>query len=521
MVAGFQTLRMAAILPVVLTALAGCAGLPKLEGRIESHAFTDTADTRLGSAVQTAAAAHPGTSGVYPLERAQDAFAARALLVRAAQRSLDVQYYIWHGDTTGYLLLGEVWNAAERGVRVRLLLDDNGIAGLDPALAVLDEHENIEVRLFNPFVNRGFKALGYVTDFSRLNRRMHNKSLTADAQATIVGGRNVGDEYFGAGQRMIFADLDVLAVGPIARETGAAFDAYWSSDSAYPAQSIIGKADPQAAPELKAKLAAVRASPEATEYVAALRQTRLVEQLLAQSLPLEWVPVQLIYDEPTKGLGRADESELLLARLNQALGKPQREIDIISPYFVPGKPGTEALSAFPKRGVRLRILTNSLAANDVAAVHAGYAKYREPLLRNGARIYELKPDARAAAADAPKKGSGGTFGSSSASLHAKTFSVDRSRVFVGSFNMDPRSVRFNTEMGLVIDSPQLAEAISSGLDQKLDRVAYEVTLDQNGHLEWVERAAQGEVRYQTEPGTSFSKRLGVGFMSWLPIEWLL
>jgi putative cardiolipin synthase len=228
-----------AVLFVGLTG-GGCASLPDVGEREASVAVTDTADTRLGRVVQSQAASHPGDSGIYPLERPQDAFVARAVLARATDRALDVQYYIWHDDTTGCLLLEELWRAAQRGVRVRLLLDDNGVAGLDPLLAALDSHPGIEVRLFNPFVNRTFRVLGYATDFERLNRRMHNKSFTADSQATIVGGRNVGDEYFGAGQDMVFADLDVLGVGPVAGEVGAAFDLFWNSASAYPAAAIIG-----------------------------------------------------------------------------------------------------------------------------------------------------------------------------------------------------------------------------------------------------------------------------------------
>jgi putative cardiolipin synthase len=510
-----------ALLVMLAVSFGGCSGLPRLDGQVASTALTGTADTRLGTAVGAAAAAHPGKSGIYPLEIPTDAFAARALLVRAAERSLDVQYYIWHGDTTGYLLFGELWDAAERGVRVRLLLDDNGIAGLDPAVAALDSHPDIEVRLFNPFVNRRFKALGFLSDFDRVNRRMHNKSLTADTQATIVGGRNVGDEYFGAGSGTVFADLDVLAVGRAASDVAGEFDLYWNSDSAYPAELIIGPAKPDVVPALKAKVASVRASPEARRYVEALKATRLVEALIAQNLPIEWVPVRLVYDEPTKALGKADDAELLFARLNQAIGKAEREIDLVSPYFVPGKAGTAALSTLPQQGIRLRIVTNSLAATDVGAVHAGYAKRRKPLLRSGAKIYELKPDATTAQARESGRATGGALGSSSASLHAKTFSVDRNRVFVGSFNFDPRSVRLNTEMGLVIESPALAEAITSRLNQEVERSAYEVVLGKSGGLEWVERTEQGEVRYTREPKTSFLKRLGAGFMSLLPIEGML
>jgi putative cardiolipin synthase len=498
--------------------LVGCSSLPALEGREASSALTETADTRLGKGVQAEISSRPELSGIYALENPRDAFATRALLTRAADRSLDVQYYIWHADTTGFLMFEELWNAAERGVRVRLLLDDNGIGGLDPTIAALDAHRNIEVRLFNPYTNRGFKALGYVGDFDRLNRRMHNKSLTADTQATIVGGRNIGDEYFGAGESVAFADLDVLAVGPVTREVASAFDEYWNSDSAFPAESIIGKAAPDAQATLFAKFAEVRNSEAATKYMEAIRNTRAMQELLGKKLPMEWARARLVCDPVTKTLGAAKDEELLLSRLARAIGTPEKQLDLVSPYFVPGKKGTEFLSDYAKRGIQLRIVTNSLAATDVAAVHAGYAKRREPLLRSGVRIYELKPDA----GEEERKEAGGGSGSSSASLHAKTFAIDRSRVFVGSFNFDPRSIRLNTEMGIVIESPKLATDLSTGLDRAIDRAAYEVKLGANGRgLEWVERVGDGEVRYTKEPKTSFMKRFNVGFLELLPIESLL
>ena len=221
------------------TILGGCAGLPTDIERPHSSALADTAATRLGRALTPLAAANPGKSGIHALDNARDAFAARVVLARAAERSLDVQYYIWRDDTTGNLLCKELWDAAERGVRVRLLLDDNSTRGLDDDLIALDAHPHIEVRLFNPYANRGFRLGELVTDFGRLNRRMHNKSFTADNQATIVGGRNIGDEYFGADTPVAFSDLDVLAVGAVVPEVSKAFDAYWNSESAYPAASLI------------------------------------------------------------------------------------------------------------------------------------------------------------------------------------------------------------------------------------------------------------------------------------------
>ena len=511
----------AAAVLVCLLGIGGCASLPPLEGRVASTAITDTSATRLGKAVEKYGG-RPGESGQIPLPDPRKAFAARVVLARAAERSLDVQYYIWHRDTTGYLLLEELWNAAERGVRVRMLLDDNGIGGLDPLLSVFDDHPNIEVRIFNPFPNRGFKAFGFLTDFKRLNRRMHNKSFTADAKATIVGGRNIGDEYFAAGEGTVFADLDVLAIGDIAASVSEAFDAYWNSESAYPAGSIVAPAKPEGKAEMQAKFASVRASAEAIAYVEEVRATRLIEDLVGRNISFDWSPMQLVRDDPAKTLDRVEESNLALTHMKEAIGPAERELDIVSPYFVPREGGAKNLSKYPERGVRLRIVTNSLAATDSGVVHCKYARYRKELLKNGVHLYELKPEPASAAASERKGGSKehGS-GSSSASLHAKTISSDRLRAFVGSFNLDPRSTQLNTEMGLVIESAKLAGAISSMLDRTLPDRAYEVRLTARGGLEWVEHTPQGEVRYHHDPKTGFLKRLVNRIIGWLPIEWLL
>ena len=516
-------LRAAALLAVL--SAAGCASLPTLDGRTTTSALTSTGDTRLGRAVSALAASHAaGEDGVYAMPQGRNAFAARVVLARAADRSLDVQYYIWHADTTGFLLLEELWNAAERGVRVRLLVDDNGIAGLDPILRAFDSHPNVEVRLYNPYPTRGFKVVDYLSDFGRLNRRMHNKSFTADTQATIVGGRNVGDEYFAAGEGTFFIDMDALAVGPIAGDVGAAFDLYWNSVSAYPIDRIVKKADSNGVEAMKAKFAGVRSSPEAIEYMQAVRETPLVEAMAAHEVPFEWGTIELVCDQPKKTLGEASESELLITDLRRAAGAPKTSLDIVSPYFVPREKGTKALSALPARGVNLRIVTNSLVATDVGAVHAGYAKSRKALLRSGALLYELRPDAGGArrARHGGSGGSGGSSGgSSSASLHGKTLSVDRDRAFIGSFNLDPRSKNLNTEMGFVIQRTALAQRLSERLDATLPAIAYRVILTPDGSLEWIEQSATGEVRYHHDPHTGFLKRLFVRILGWLPIDSML
>ena len=492
--------------------LAGCASLPRDVNRPHSKALADTGSTRLGRALAPVVAANPGKTGIHALSNARDAFAARAVLARAAERSLDVQYYIWHADTSGRLLAGELWRAAERGVRVRLLLDDNNTRGMDEAIAALDAHPNIEVRLFNPYANRGWRLGELAWDFARVNRRMHNKSFTADNQASIVGGRNVGDEYFGADSPVAFADLDVLAVGAVLPEISASFDAYWNSESAYPASSLIGTAGggvPQETADER---------PDAARYVEAVLATPLLQSLLSGSVPLEWAHARLVQDDPSKVLQPPERTELhLLPRLVEALGEPAREVDLVSPYFVPTKEGTAALVALAARGVKVRVLTNSLAATDVAPVHAGYAKHREALLRGGVRLYELKPFVEKKSAQDRRPG-----GSSDASLHAKTFAVDRSRIFVGSFNFDPRSARLNTEMGIVVESARLAAQLSEGLDRDIRHVAYEVRLAGDGRsIEWLEHSASVERHYSSEPGAGALKRLWINLLSILPIEWLL
>jgi cardiolipin synthase C len=504
---------------IALAWLAGCATLPPPEGRIASTALGDTAGTRLGRAVNAGVAAHPGQTGVHALLDPRDAFAARALLAMAAERSLDVQYYIWHGDEVGYLMFEALWDAAERGVRVRLLLDDNGTAGLDRTLATLDAHPNIEVRLYNPFVQRDARSLAFVTDFTRVNHRMHNKSFTIDNQVTVVGGRNIGDEYFGAGSGVAFADADVVAVGAAVGAVSQEFDLFWNSPSAYPAAPFVGSPAATGVQDLARQFGDTRASPASLAYIDAVKGVPLVRDMVDRSLPFEWTTAQVVHDDPAKTLDTSGRTDVLLfPELVRLMGRPERSLDLVSPYFVPGEDGTAALEALARRGVQVRILTNSLASSDEKSVHAGYAKRRTDLLRAGVRLYELKPTAvREPDAAGHRWGA-----SSSAGLHAKTFAIDGERIFVGSFNFDPRSARINTEMGLVIASPTLARGLATTFDAGIPRAAWEVRLAGDGRaLEWIERTADGERRYDVEPGTTWFQRRGVDVLSILPIEWLL
>ncbi len=476
----------------------------------------NTSDTRLGKAALPMAHAHPGKSGVFALSDGRDAFAARVLLADASEHSLDIQYYIWNGDKTGTLLFEALRRAADRGVHVRLLLDDNNTGGLDTVLAALNAHQNIEVRLFNPFMHRRWRVLSLLTDFWRLNRRMHNKSFTADNQATIIGGRNVGDEYFDAGQGVSFVDLDVLAIGPVVNDVSQDFERYWTSDSSCPAERVLGRVSQTAIAEVTAAASRVEKDPAAVAYMQAITDSQYVQQVLAGQLPFEWATVQMVSDNPAKGLGQARDEELMWTRLKQVLQTPRQELELVSPYFVPGKEGVEYFSALARQGIKVTILTNSLAATDVAAVHAGYARRRKPMLEAGVAIFEMEPEFSLA----PTKARG-PLGSSNASLHAKTFSIDRSRAFVGSFNFDPRSQRLNTELGFVIDSPAMAQAIADAFATIIPARTYSVRLNKAAALQWVAQRNGEEIVYTQEPRTGFWLRVFVITLSMLPIEWLL
>jgi putative cardiolipin synthase len=497
--------------------IAALGAVPSLENRSVTTALADTADTGLGKAILPRLRQWPGMSGIYALPDAHDALAARVRLAQRAERSLDVQYYIWRNDLSGTLLLEALRDAAERGVRVRLLLDDNNTSGLDPILAALDSHPGIEVRLFNPFAIRSVRALGYLTDFFRLNRRMHNKSFTADNLATIVGGRNVGDEYFDATDGMAFVDLDVLAIGPVVAKVSADFDRYWASRSSYPADRLLAPGDAQGLARLAESAARIASSPTGAKYLDAVRNSQFMRELNDGRLAFEWADTHMVSDDPAKGVGGAAPEAMLPAKLKTIMGDPVDRVELVSAYFVPGVDGTQWFRSLASRGVKVQVLTNSLEATDVVPVHAGYAKRRKALIEAGVGLYELKrlpgrtepPDTRA------------SFGSSSSSLHAKTFAVDGARVFIGSFNFDPRSAELNTEMGFVIESAALTRRIDQEFSGRIAKNAYEVRLDGTGRLYWLERRRDEVIRHDVEPGASLGERAGVAVISWLPIDWLL
>jgi putative cardiolipin synthase len=508
----------------LLLGLSGCATLPTdIERKVTSHDDRDGEPSRIAPHVAPYLQKHPLKSGFWLLGDGLDAFAARVLLAEAADRTIDVQYYLYHNDTTGRILTYRLLRAADRGVRVRLLLDDMATKGIDTPLASLDAHPNIEVRIVNPYANRGFRGLETLARFDTVTRRMHNKSFSVDNVMTIVGGRNVGDEYFGTHEEVNFGDVDVLAMGPAAAEVGNQFDLYWNSQLAYPIESLAAsRGDVEA---LRRELEEYDEAHRDSPYIQRVRTTALVRDVVAGTLDFQWGHAIVFYDLPDKLLTDPEDRSTHMGPkvLPYTLGALKRDLLIFSPYFVPGEKGVMLLTDLEKRGVQVRVLTNSLASTDVGIVHAGYAKYRKPLLRGGVEIYEFKPDADTAAKGKFAK----LKGSSGASLHAKTFVYDREALFVGSPNLDPRSGKLNTELGILFESEPLAKGLADWFDDNQAHIAYRVSLDRsqckNQHrceeqLRWTDEEGGREVIYLKDPETGVLPRFFVSLVSLLPIE---
>ncbi|WDI92491.1 phospholipase D family protein [Xanthomonas campestris] len=478
-----------------------------------SHALPVAAQaTPIDQVVAPLQQAHAGKTGMVILSDNIDAFAVRALTARAAGRSLDLQYYIWHADFTGNLLHNELLRAADRGVRVRLLLDDMNIHGSDSVLAALDSHPLIEIRLFNPTRAREgtlMRGVEMVLRMFSINRRMHNKAWIADGRIAVVGGRNVGDEYFDAARDTNFMDMDAALIGPTVRESEQVFDAYWNSPNALPLAALV-TAKPQALEQLRGSLDAGMASVGAHPYVERLRQSPSVHALMQGNRPVHWVQqARIVADPPEKAEGAPSQPDWMTPILIGEMANARRELKLISPYFVPGDDGMRWISGLRKRDVRVSVLTNSLAANDVVAVHSGYADYRIPLLQQGVRLHELKPMGRP---------DGSLFGSSGASLHTKAFVVDDSAGFIGSFNLDPRSMNLNTEMGLLFEDRTVTAELERLYNHKVGApVSYRVTLEQGG-LRWHDDAAQPPAVWTREPAASVWRRGAAKVLGWLPLD---
>lgn len=513
---------------VGLLALAGCthSDLRPDYPRVPSTVLPVQADAPLAAYAGRITAQHGTDSGVRLISDANDALLARIALANRAKHSLDLQYYMFHSDATGSLLAQRLLAAADRGVRVRLLLDDLHVAGNDDVLRILDGHPNIEIRVFNPFLERNASVWGigkqFAGDFSRLNRRMHNKAFMADGAMAIVGGRNIGDEYFDASSDVNFRDLDALTIGPVVAEVGQSFDRYWNSAQSFPIAAFHQyRSSPAELDELRKTMAAKARSFSESGYAQNL--VSRVGDLAHEAPSTDWAWGQASYlsDDPEKGNPAVDTKGLLMApAIGAWMEGTQHRLTLISPYFMPGTKGVAYLQGMRERGVAVEVLTNSLASTDAGNVYVAYASYRPAMLKAGIQLYELKPDARRT------RGSSHFFGSSSSggnSLHAKAIVVDEVHAFVGSMNLDPRSVNLNTEDGVVVESPVLAKALLAIFADATKPIhSYQVLLDAKGREYWQAQAPGGDlIRYEHAPETSWWRRFKVGLGGVLPIEGLL
>jgi cardiolipin synthase C len=479
--------------------------------RTVSTAFGGFASTRLGQFFGPAADEHPGLSGFSLLAHGREAFIVRLALADLAERSLDMQYYMWDGDTTGRIVVDHVMKAADRGVRVRLLVDDPFYKDSDSNKACLDAHPNIEIRLFNPLTNRRWSILDFIFDFGRVNRRMHNKLMVADNTAAIVGGRNIGDIYYGVNTIANYRDLDVLAAGPVVRDLSDVFDRYWNSSSTVPIAAIVDRAHGPA--DLDGILVRLREAIAAADYPYPIDQD--LGQLVAQGAELRdnlvWAHGYIVADDP-ESIAPGKESVTVFIR--ERIAHLKQELLVESPYFVLPARAQATVKALHERNVRVRVLTNSLASNDMLPAHSGYAKTRRRLLENGMELYELRPDT-----DAFRPGWSLLSGRSQAALHAKAMAFDGEAVFIGSFNLDPRSAVINTEAGLYIESAELAKRLTDYMAAGVVPAnSYRVRLDPNGEIVWETERDGQRVRYRDEPETGFRRRLVAKLWKLLPID---
>lgn len=449
--------------------------------------------------------------------------AARLHLINKAQYNLDLQYYIWEDDFIGNLMLSQLLKAADRGVKVRILIDDQNGTALDDKLLALNHHPNFEVRIFNPYKFRHFRLLDYAFRLKHVNHRMHNKLIIADGTVAVTGGRNISSEYFDASDKFQFTDVDIFFAGHASLDANARFQQFWNDDLSYKVSQLLDKKVQET------DLSALRALFNQQSNASDKSQDRVraaqlqVENQLKQH-PLHWAKAHFIADSPKKARSNAQNEELIYTQMLKLMGEPKQHLELVSAYFVPTEKGTHYLSQRAQQGLNIRILTNSFLANDVPVVHAFYQKYRAQLLANDIELWEFKPYIERPERTWYEKATGNVIpakNKNSSSLHAKFFDVD-GMVFIGSFNFDPRSAYLNTEVGLVVESKQLQDEISKNLNQYLPKIAYQLKLNKQGQMVWLEYQNNGSViQHLSDPGTTKFQRFTMNMVSKAPIEWMM
>jgi putative cardiolipin synthase len=516
--------------------LAACSSVPARfnDPKSSSVALAHPEDTRLGAQFGSAARQRDGESAFRIISVGVDGFLARVQMIDAAQMTLDLQYFIFRGDETGRLLTGALIRAADRGVRVRVLIDDGDTVVGDEQIIALDAHPNVEIRIFNPFVYRGHSSLRRTLEFlfnsSRLDYRMHNKLLIVDNAVALIGGRNIGNQYFQMDPDSQFADDDVFAAGPIAMQLSATFDEFWKSRFAVPAAALNRSQRSGGALAERRRRAGERSErhleplqTDGVDYVARMATGEPYAGIISGRLPLVWAQAQVISDSPDKkNVDRGElPGRLMAQQVLTAAGAAQSELLMVTPYLVPAADELNAVQDLRRRGIRVSILTNSLKSSTDLLAQSGYVKFRVGLLKDGVELYEIR------SLLGSTRGSGetalvsryGNYG-----LHAKLLVFDRKRLFIGSMNFDQRSKHLNTEIGLLIDSPELAQQTVTRFDRMVqpDNVYalawHESTAGESAHLVWATREAGKAVEYKQEPARSSWQRFDLRFLSWLPLD---
>lgn len=499
------------LIAVLAILLSACTTVPLDRPKDTSYSLTDTADTGFGRTLADWRAKYPGgESGFYPLQNGLDALGARLRLIEGAERSIDAQYFLMKDDDAGEVFAGSLLAAADRGVRVRFLLDDVFTTVEDDILALLDAHPNIELRIYNPVSRQGLYMLNYAGDFSRANRRMHSKSITGDNAFTIVGGRNIADEYFQLREDTEFIDYEVLALGPVAAEVTAQFDEFWNSSRAVPMAYLKSNVTEEDLARERAEIAEEIREGTTSIYRQAINSEHMLN-LLRGTGTVYAAPAALLHDGPAKLENPIDVSQMtLVGELENLIERTGHSAFIITPYFIPGDYGVDFWRRLVDRGMSVTVVTNSLASTNHVPVHAAYARYRKDMLEMGAALFEVRADAvEPAGPDDPGR-------PDSLTLHTKLMLFDQRYLFVGSLNLDPRSIEINAEMGLLIDSPDMGRQFMEQASIGLEELTYRVELDDRGRLQWRATIDGEEVVETREPLTSWWRRFQAGLYRILP-----
>ncbi|MCH9694417.1 MAG: phospholipase D family protein [Gammaproteobacteria bacterium] len=494
-------------LPIIFI-IAGCATVPLDVPKQSSVAVEDNSHTEFGELAVGWTELHDGKSGFFPFAYGLDALGARLEMAENAEASIDLQYFLMKDDAAGAIISDALWRAAERGVRIRFLLDDVFTTAADSGLLALSAHPNIEVRLFNPISRRGLHALNFIGHFRRANRRMHNKSFTVDNAISIVGGRNIADEYFQLKTDAVFSDFDVLAFGSIVKQVSTSFDSYWNHSLAIPIEQFIKAEHSNSAGSPGFRDDAETAKTR-NDIIARATGQKLIRQLSSGETKLFAASARVLADNPDKLQNAVSAENMTLAtELAEVLARSEHELIFVSPYYVPEDQGVEFVRGVVDKGVRVVVVTNSLASTNHIPVHSAYSGYRREVLDAGVELFEIR-------ANAGRVAQGGD-GPTQLTLHTKLIVIDRRYLFVGSLNLDPRSIEINAEMGLLIDSPDLAERIATGLEKNLPDSAYRVVKNDRGTLEWHTTIDGRAVVEKTEPLSSRWRRFKATILRIIP-----